>query len=868
MKKINILSLIVAMTFIFAGCSSSDEEAPASSSASTPYVSIGQTDYYAPEGVRSAPLNDSSVALEAEDGEVVGLAYQDDNHSVQSAPALRRVEAANNQALTVIRDLERRASNSSLVTSVNRYTEQSFSTPFDYVIGDYLITTNSEITPSALMSELSGRLVNISDYPNYDGTGSTSFRLSMAVAVIRNHYYYLFSLVSESNYAQYGELSSSIVRPTNLTVSGAEVTEYVDNFTGTSGSQSADFLFVVDDSGSMSSEQNAIRQAANDFGQAIAAANLANYNIAIISTGRNIEDATCTSISSCASALVNQYGAFTNIQDFKDHVVLGTSGSATETGIYNAEQTLLPGGTLSNRGFPSTGHLSVIIISDEPSQYNSRSQTPFNLDNNVFTQNGYQVYSIIESSSSGDYENLSARTGGFSASITNTNPTTGQLDYSEIMRKVAQGASGATSQFVLTHTAGDNYVVAISSVKVNGQSIVRSTTNGWSYNAVNNSIVFYGSSLPQGGDSIEVRYSYANLNGTIDPEPPVEGDTGSFTGAVFDPTTHQPVVGATVTAQSTFGSHTEQTDASGNYTFTGLAVGGYSVSVVFNGYTTVLGEITITATTLENYGQIQILPSSENSNYTFTGHLIDAVSGGAIASASIAIHEGYQSPNGPLVTNLTTDTQGNYSTTLGSGYYTFVISQPGYITRNVTVLVWSGSTTQDITLSPQLTQGEVRITLTWGATPSDLDSHLAVMNGTTREDHIFYGHPTSTNGMISLDRDDTSSYGPETITLSQQDSSKVYKYYVHDFSDYAGSSTGLSQSSAVVTVDTASQTYTFNVPNALGTGWKVFEIQNGNVVPCVGTSCVFDATGDTDTNFGALSAPYGDDIRSLFTHTK
>ena len=866
MKKMNILSLIVTMTLIFSGCSSS-EESDAPAVPVTPHTQVGDTNYYTPEGVGSVQLSSSSVALHAENGEVTGLVYEDTTTPVQSAPSLRRAEAASSQTLLRLRDLENRLALNNTVSSVNRYTEQSFTTPFEYVIGDYLISTNSEVSPSALMNELASELIGVTNYPAFGGTPSSVFRLSIAVAVVENHYYYIFALVSESNYSQFGEVAASMTRSTNLTVLGVEVIEYTDLFTGVSGSQSADFLFVVDDSGSMSSEQTAIQQAANDFEQAIVGANIQNYNIAIISTGRSIEDASCTTMSSCASALVNQNGAFTNITDFKNNVVLGTSGSGTETGIYNAEQSLINGGVLNTIGFPTTGHLSVVIISDEPSQYNSRSTTPFNLDNNVFTQNGYQVYSIIDSSSSGDYENIAARTGGFSASILNTNPSTGQLDYSEIMRKVAQGASGATSQFVLTHAVGENYVVAIKSVKINGQVIARSTNNGWGYNTVNNSIVFYGTSLPQGGDSIEVKYSIASVVGGINPPNPTTA--GGFTGAVFDPTTSQPVVGATVSALGTAGNFTKQTDASGNYTFTNLPTGGYSVTVVFNGYTTVLGEITIVVSSVGNYGQIQILPSTQTASYQFSGRLVDAVSGSAISAASIAVHSGYNSPHGTVVANITTDSGGNYTTNLSSGYYTLVVSQPGYITREVTILVWSGNRTQDITLSEQLNAGAVRITLTWGATPSDLDSHLAIMSGSTRSEHIYYSNKTSSDRTVSLDLDDVSSYGPETITLTQQDVSKGYKYYVHNFSNKSSlSSSALSQSAAVVTLDTATRTYTFNVPNALGTAWKVFELQNGNVVPCTGTSCIFNAQSPLDTNFGARSAAFSDDTAGLFTDTK
>ena len=75
----------------------------------------------------------------------------------------------------------------------------------------------------------------------------------------------------------------------------------------------------------------------------------------------------------------------------------------------------------------------------------------------------------------------------------------------------------------------------------------------------------------------------------------------------------------------------------------------------------------------------------------------------------------------------------------------------------------AGAATQlDSVLTETLDDDEYRVILTWGSSPSDLDSHLEGPGY-----HVFYSNKTGKNA--ELDVDDTTSYGPETVTFRAED---------------------------------------------------------------------------------------------------
>jgi hypothetical protein len=114
----------------------------------------------------------------------------------------------------------------------------------------------------------------------------------------------------------------------------------------------------------------------------------------------------------------------------------------------------------------------------------------------------------------------------------------------------------------------------------------------------------------------------------------------------------------------------------------------------------------------------------------------------------------------------------------------------------------------------------MRIVLNWGAVPKDLDSHLLFPGN-----HVYFTQMTGTDAL--LDVDDTTSYGPETITVSRKHDGERYVYAVHNYSDGDNpDSDRLAKSAAKVFVyvgQTLIRTYYVPV-NAKGNLWTVFAV--------------------------------------------
>lgn len=318
-------------------------------------------------------------------------------------------------------------------------------------------------------------------------------------------------------------------------------------------------------------------------------------------------------------------------------------------------------------------------------------------------------------------------------------------------------------------------------------------------------------------------------------------DSGSvLIGSLRDADSHAFLEGVSITAETGVeiqptstqaqGIYTAQSDINGNFRFKDLIAGEYRLSFTKDGYIPASASFTVHQEREENIGQIELTPiEHQDLDVTFSGIVRNAQSGSSVGDVNITIHEGYNNPTGDVFISVLSDSNGNFSAEIPTGYYTLVLVKDGFVTSSNISISLAADKHQELTITPVVSATEAVITLTWGANPRDLDSFL-YKDG---EYQIYYGNKTVDLGeeTANLDVDDTSSFGPETITLDNIDSSGLYTYKVHHYSG----SESIATSDAVVTVNFGDTTYTFRPPNQSGRLWTVFTVEDGVLNPCIGT---------------------------------
>jgi len=362
--------------------------------------------------------------------------------------------------------------------------------------------------------------------------------------------------------------------------------------------------------------------------------------------------------------------------------------------------------------------------------------------------------------------------------------------------------------------------------------------------------------IAQGGP-LQVTATSENVPGfayvTVIPPP----NPGILTGRVINFTTGAGVGGAAIQFQSgsnTLGTTTSAAD--GSFTSPGLPspAGGIWILASATGYAR--GEILVAAVPMGTTTYTEPIPLVPQSaaHGSISGVVRNARTGQGVPSASVTLN----SYSNPTNISLTTDAQGFFKyNDLAAGTYRLSGFAPGYqVAQRTGVSVGNNTETsgQDLVLSPA-GSNDVRIVLTWGSTPSDLDSHLTGPNADASRFHVYYSNRGSTTSapFAALDLDDVTSFGPETITITQMNSGN-YRYSVHDYSDrVSNTSTLLGSSGAKVEVYTsAGLAQTFFVPNQAGTLWTVFEMTGPITNPVITPRNEMSFTQDPS---GILSPP-------------
>lgn len=221
-------------------------------------------------------------------------------------------------------------------------------------------------------------------------------------------------------------------------------------------------------------------------------------------------------------------------------------------------------------------------------------------------------------------------------------------------------------------------------------------------------------------------------------------------------------------------------------------------------------------------------PAVPRGTATLEGVVVDATTGGPLADATACFVF-----NGN-VTNIcdSTDRDGNFQLQLlPAGDHAVQVSKRGYTTaREAAQLADDATTSVRIALNPGLNSGELRIVLSWGENPRDLDSHLWVPQS-SGDYEVYYADKGNCDAAprACLDVDDTTSYGPETITIAQMQDG-TYSYAVHWF---AGTGSWAASEAVVRVYDVNGLAATYTAPNDTSLGekswWYVFDLDGTTI---------------------------------------
>ncbi len=225
--------------------------------------------------------------------------------------------------------------------------------------------------------------------------------------------------------------------------------------------------------------------------------------------------------------------------------------------------------------------------------------------------------------------------------------------------------------------------------------------------------------------------------------------------------------------------------------------------------------------------EVSVIDTDEDLG-SISGDVINAVTGQG-TSAMITVREGHGT-NGKVIEEIDTNSNGKYTFAYADGEYTFEVSKTDFITEffEVEIKNQKDVTGEDLVISPELEEGEIRVVLEWGSEPSDLDTHARGTASNGSSFHVYYGNDAyyvEGETVASLDVDDTNGNGPETLTVYDREA--TFEYWIEDFTE----SGTMSQSGATVKVylPGTSSPKIYEVPSGVGNTWEVFKYEDGEI---------------------------------------
>ena len=177
------------------------------------------------------------------------------------------------------------------------------------------------------------------------------------------------------------------------------------------------------------------------------------------------------------------------------------------------------------------------------------------------------------------------------------------------------------------------------------------------------------------------------------------------------------------------------------------------------------------------------------------------------------------------IAQATTNSQGQF-TVVGPQSSTLLISgRRGAFLTNAASVTVGANPSQTITTCLTLpSSNAATMRLTWGASPTDIDSHLRTPDGS----HVYFQSEGSltTTPFASLDVDDVTSFGPEVTTV-RRPRVGIYRFYLHNYSRFRDAAApGMTQSPTRLELNYLGRTVVFTPPANEGSvqWWHMFDL--------------------------------------------
>jgi hypothetical protein len=177
------------------------------------------------------------------------------------------------------------------------------------------------------------------------------------------------------------------------------------------------------------------------------------------------------------------------------------------------------------------------------------------------------------------------------------------------------------------------------------------------------------------------------------------------------------------------------------------------------------------------------------------------------------------------ISQATTDVQGQFTVSARPSSRVVVSGRRGVFLTNAASADIGTAAVNIPTCLTLPTSNAATMRLTWGATPSDIDSHLRTPDGS----HVFFNSKgTLTQAPFSsLDVDNTIGFGPEVTTI-RRPRAGIYRFYLHNYSRLTNASApGMTGSPARLELNYLGRTVVFTPPPDEGgvQWWHLFDLE-------------------------------------------